>query len=677
MLRLLSIALFIGLISNLIAQKETRFIGLVNSQLVEINPNDPSLSDITFVDLPAGNLGADIAYSPQTCLFYTTIDATNNPKLVSFDFQGKVNIIAEYRMENGDEVFTIESIAYNSTDGNIYVSGSLNGQDFFAESLLGVNTTTARCSLVTTLLYQNNISEDIDNMVIANQRVYYTDGIPGDNRTDYYVFDLAGITATTTLNSFFNSEYLVSNDLIFLDNILYLQTLDRRMMHLDLSTNILTNLGTTHTDYNQERIIGSEHIEDYTTFNYNQTLANQSFCISEQVELSIEVDCYEVLWSTGDSLDIITVNEPGIYQVSVLHNDCPIFISDSITISFASPSTQGEVINICNGPVQIDSLTFDEAGVFEFTFENQSGCDSIVTYFVLLAEVLETENYEVCEGEIFEYNNEFITETGIYPFAFTQNQGCDSVVIVDVIFNESFEFFENISLCPGDSIEIDGQTYSSTTEIREEFRTTKNCDSIFITSVTVSSQAESTLTVELCPEDNQVIINDITYTTAGDYVQSISRIDDCDSLLQLSIVETETPTRDVSLTICAGVPIEFLGITLSSAGDYLISPGLEVTCDSLFQVTVTEASVYLPNVISQNDPTNDSFRPYFSCDFPPYTMQIYDRWGNLVFESNDPLEPWKGRINNNKVETGVYTYVMQLGNEGQEIIYADDLLVID
>lgn len=58
-------------------------------------------------------------------------------------------------------------------------------------------------------------------------------------------------------------------------------------------------------------------------------------------------------------------------------------------------------------------------------------------------------------------------------------------------------------------------------------------------------------------------------------------------------------------------------------------------------------------------------------------MQIYDRWGNLVFESNDPLEPWKGRINNNKVESGVYTYVMQLGNEGQEIIYADDLLVID
>jgi hypothetical protein len=46
-------------------------------------------------------------------------------------------------------------------------------------------------------------------------------------------------------------------------------------------------------------------------------------------------------------------------------------------------------------------------------------------------------------------------------------------------------------------------------------------------------------------------------------------------------------------------------------------------------------------------------------------MQIYDRWGELVFERknlppNEPILGWDGRWNNRPVDLGVYVYVVQL-----------------
>ncbi len=44
-----------------------------------------------------------------------------------------------------------------------------------------------------------------------------------------------------------------------------------------------------------------------------------------------------------------------------------------------------------------------------------------------------------------------------------------------------------------------------------------------------------------------------------------------------------------------------------------------------------------------------------------YNLKIFSRWGNLVFESNDQLQAWNGKQNNNKefATEGVYYYVLQ------------------
>lgn len=73
--------------------------------------------------------------------------------------------------------------------------------------------------------------------------------------------------------------------------------------------------------------------------------------------------------------------------------------------------------------------------------------------------------------------------------------------------------------------------------------------------------------------------------------------------------------------------------------------------------------VYLPNAFSPraNETENRAFRPLFSS--PPveanYEFLVFDRWGALVFETNDPLASWDGTHLGEQLGTGVYVYTLR------------------
>jgi gliding motility-associated-like protein len=41
-----------------------------------------------------------------------------------------------------------------------------------------------------------------------------------------------------------------------------------------------------------------------------------------------------------------------------------------------------------------------------------------------------------------------------------------------------------------------------------------------------------------------------------------------------------------------------------------------------------------------------------------YKLLIYDRWGKMVFQTDDRGEGWDGRIDGNPAEQGVYTWII-------------------
>jgi gliding motility-associated-like protein len=40
------------------------------------------------------------------------------------------------------------------------------------------------------------------------------------------------------------------------------------------------------------------------------------------------------------------------------------------------------------------------------------------------------------------------------------------------------------------------------------------------------------------------------------------------------------------------------------------------------------------------------------------TIEIWNRWGQLVFSSTDPTKGWDGNYQGTSVQTGVYAYVV-------------------
>jgi gliding motility-associated-like protein len=77
----------------------------------------------------------------------------------------------------------------------------------------------------------------------------------------------------------------------------------------------------------------------------------------------------------------------------------------------------------------------------------------------------------------------------------------------------------------------------------------------------------------------------------------------------------------------------------------------------------------LPNAFSpNNDGHNDVFRPYPYRFVHKVEFKIYNRWGNIIFETSDPDINWKGENQHGKnVPDGTYYYsckVFETNNSG-------------
>ena len=74
--------------------------------------------------------------------------------------------------------------------------------------------------------------------------------------------------------------------------------------------------------------------------------------------------------------------------------------------------------------------------------------------------------------------------------------------------------------------------------------------------------------------------------------------------------------------------------------------------------------IYLPNSFTPNrDEHNELYIPvtYFVSE-DGYLFSIFDRSGNLIFETNDPKKGWDGSYKGNLVQNGTYVYILKYIN---------------
>ncbi len=112
-----------------------------------------------------------------------------------------------------------------------------------------------------------------------------------------------------------------------------------------------------------------------------------------------------------------------------------------------------------------------------------------------------------------------------------------------------------------------------------------------------------------------------------------------------------TPTGDTTQWIIVG-----------DLGDYFVVVKDFRGCSGEDGTTVQKrcpVTIYFPNAFTpNNDGINDTYQPKGS-DVESFHIQIYNRWGEMVFESADLNYHWDGKVNKSNAPDGVYYFIAE------------------
>lgn len=172
----------------------------------------------------------------------------------------------------------------------------------------------------------------------------------------------------------------------------------------------------------------------------------------------------------------------------------------------------------------------------------------------------------------------------------------------------------------------------------------------------------------------------ITVNTAGKYSVKLTR-GQCSMVDSITIFQTDVP--NVSLgsdtLVCWNAPFmlnasfphsQYQWSTLSS------EPTINANRDGTYWVEVSNicgkasdtidiltidctCSIYVPNAFTpNNDRLNDLFTPRLNCSTLEYSFQVFDRWGRIIFSSNDPAKGWDGNLQHISYGPDTYFWVV-------------------
>jgi gliding motility-associated-like protein len=123
-----------------------------------------------------------------------------------------------------------------------------------------------------------------------------------------------------------------------------------------------------------------------------------------------------------------------------------------------------------------------------------------------------------------------------------------------------------------------------------------------------------------------------------------------------------------------------------AAGDYTAYYQLTEDCiisaDFIILESEVSCEIYVPSAFSPNeDGFNDVFKAYSESEVILIEMQIFGRWGELIYDvknlsTKDLNEGWDGTFRGEEMEDGVYVYVISyLKGAESEILRGDFTLL--
>ncbi|QES89056.1 T9SS type B sorting domain-containing protein [Rhizosphaericola mali] len=151
--------------------------------------------------------------------------------------------------------------------------------------------------------------------------------------------------------------------------------------------------------------------------------------------------------------------------------------------------------------------------------------------------------------------------------------------------------------------------------------------------------------------------------------------------------------NNVTLTANGGIKYVWENFPNNTSNIIAVSPETETTynvtgfnqynCANTSTITVIldekykEVKLFIPSAFTpNNDGKNDFFKATSNAKIDRYSLKIFNRWGNLVFSSNNISNGWNGKYNNNTLPTGTYIYEITASNFCKEFHKKGTLVLI-
>ncbi len=272
---------------------------------------------------------------------------------------------------------------------------------------------------------------------------------------------------------------------------------------------------------------------------------------------------------------------------------------------------------------------------------------------------------EACAGTTVDYNGTALSPGQQAEFLFQNAAGCDSLVSVTVVLAPPI--VAEIEVAPtcvdstagGAEIQLSG-----TTTLPARF------------SLDGQPYQEQNIFQGLAAGSYQVLIED-----ANGCTEVFTFEIDAQPRLLVEIeslpIDCENPSGELTALVLSGDDGQLSlswsngaeGATLATsvAGTYTLlarNRCEEVRLEGILENLLPDQSklLYLPNAFSPNeDQSNDVFRSFFKPDITvtQYELDVFDRWGNMLFRTEDPNSGWDGYYKGQLMNTGVYVWQMR------------------
>lgn len=341
---------------------------------------------------------------------------------------------------------------------------------------------------------------------------------------------------------------------------------------------------------------------------------------------------------------------------------------------------------ICEGETYtFNGHTYSETGIYNDTLSSVFGGDSIVATHLTVIQSSNADDYVfICDGETHTTSNGSIyTATGMYLDSIPSSHGCFNTLTTILTVYDVYNITQNLTSCnPADTGTVVNNLNSQNgcdsivtviTTLVDSYHITQNltsCNPIdtgtVVSNLTTQSGCDSTITVITALLDSYYITQNLTSCNPADtgtvVINNITQ-NGCDSIITIITAFTGANCDDndcntvdnfnVLTCECEHSPAETADCNDNNP-DTIDEYSYE-TCQC--QHTPTSA-VLLPSAFSPNGDNINELLKVSGFGISSMHLSIYNRWGQLIFESTDQSQGWNGLFNGYEQEAGIYVALL-------------------